>query len=411
MKQLAKDYRLILLTFKNSSCPVCPQLLHILNLYGVDPHSTTYQDPFTLEEWEIDEATKKFFRILLRQDAYFVILCPGPSNEVAHIQNKTNFPYPFIAGDQALSLGKALKMNMSDRDLWPAIFEVTMDTLDVHSIYVGRSPGHYYHQTLLKMLVRGRGKCEMKGIASMRDAYDTIDRLKRKSIKCEKQSLATWILTLPTSRTAKSPQLPESTLSSPLPSPLPNVCSPIGSTTGTVTILTSQQDQHISDDVTTPTTDTKDTPVQQLPPEILELALSFIPDTRSLVGVARVSRLYYVTVCNIVGKRLRIKMDQLALALPQDENGNKLVDETDVFSKYVDRWGDDDQAIGYRELERRVAELRHLIDDIGKWTRCWSPRRKAMNDNRTMTPILSTTPLMSRLPFQAPFDDNFGSLA
>ncbi|KAI8339423.1 hypothetical protein BC941DRAFT_420448 [Chlamydoabsidia padenii] len=339
IKKLAHDYRLILITLKNASCMVCPQLLHILNLYGLDPTCTTYQDPFTLEEMEIDEPTKKFFRLILLQDAYFVVLCPGEPAEVADIQYKTHFQYPFIAGDQALSLGKALKMNMSDQDLWPATMEVTKDDLDVSPIYIGRGPGNYYHKYLLKLLVRERGKCEMKGVLAMREAYDTLDRLKRKIIKCEQKSLATWILT-------------------------------------TTTRIKPQVN---STDITTSSSSSP-----SLPPELLEHILSFIEDTAPLVSITRVSRLYFITVCNILIHRLRTRMERLRRALPLGDDGQCLTEETDVFNKFVNRWGDNGQGVGFRDLEQRLDDLLVLVIDIGKWTRCWSPRRKIMSDRTSM---------------------------
>ncbi|ORZ23353.1 hypothetical protein BCR42DRAFT_487339 [Absidia repens] len=397
VKQLAQEYRLILITFKSASCLVCPQLLHILNMYGLVSDCTTYEDPFTLEEWEIDEPTKKFFRLLLQKDAYFIVLCPGADDQVAQIQNKTNFNYPFIASEQAISLGKALKMNMSDDELWPATMEVTKDTLDVTPIYIGRSAGHYYHQYLLKLLVRERGRCEMKGVIAMREAYDTVDRLKRKIIKCEKKSMATWILTLSSTKTKKNaaPSLATSPTS---PSPTVSSTSSLTSTTNSSTVVVSQASTntnattptHISPSpslssvntsTTTTTTDSPTKSTNHLPPELLELALSFIDNTSTLVSITRVSRLYFITVCNILVKRLRSKMETLRLALPQGDNGECLVDETDVFNKFVNRWGESDQGIGYRDLERRVIDLVQLVDDIGKWTRCWSPRRKLMTDH------------------------------
>jgi hypothetical protein len=272
------------------------------------------------------------------------VLCPGQDEELAQIQAKTNFGYPFIIGHQALALGKALKMNMSDDELWPATLEVTKDSLDVAPIHIGRSPGHYYHEYLLKLLVRERGKCEMKGVIAMREAYDTLDQLKRKSIKCERKALATWILTISSTKT----NLPLQPSTPPQP------------------------------DDTTPASSGNTS--YQLPPEIWEQILSSIQDTASLVGVTRVSRLYFITVCNILANRLRTKMERLRLALPWGEDGNYLVDETDVFSKFVNRWGESDQGVGYRDLEHRVRDLVDLLIEIRKWTRCWSPRRKLMSD-------------------------------
>ncbi|CAO3591266.1 unnamed protein product [Absidia cylindrospora] len=421
VKQLAQEYRLILITFKTALCLVCPQLLHMLNMYGLESDCTTYEDPFTLEEWEIDEPTKKFFRLLLQKDAYFIVLCPGPDDQVAQIQNKTNFNYPFVAGEQAISLGKALKMNMSDDELWPATMEVTKDTLDVTPIYIGRSAGHYYHQYLLKLLVRERGRCEMKGVIAMREAYDTVDRLKRKIIKCEKKSMATWILTLSSTKTKKNaPSLATSPTS-----PSPTISSTSSLTSATIVVSQAPSNTNatsptpispsslspsssVDTAATTATMDSSTKSTNHLPPELLELALSFLDDTSALVSITRVSRLYFITVCNILVKRLRSKMEKLLLALPQGDNGECLVDETDVFSKFVNRWGESDQGVGYRDLERRVIDLVQLVDDIGKWTRCWSPRRKLMTDHHRSSSSSAASTIPHLRMMRDPHDESVG---
>lgn len=59
MARLASDYHLILITLKRISCPVCPQLLRILNLYGLDPNTNQYVDPFTQKVWEINPHRKR----------------------------------------------------------------------------------------------------------------------------------------------------------------------------------------------------------------------------------------------------------------------------------------------------------------------------------------------------------------
>lgn len=59
MTKLAASHHLILITLKNTTCPVCPQLLRILNVYGLDSDNNSLSDPFTLQEWKIDTIRKR----------------------------------------------------------------------------------------------------------------------------------------------------------------------------------------------------------------------------------------------------------------------------------------------------------------------------------------------------------------
>lgn len=62
VEQLASDYSLILITLKRADCPACQQLLHYLNLYGLDPDMTEYNDPFLNETLRIDPEQKKVIK-------------------------------------------------------------------------------------------------------------------------------------------------------------------------------------------------------------------------------------------------------------------------------------------------------------------------------------------------------------
>lgn len=59
VNQLASNFHLILITLKNTTCPACPQLLKILNMYGLDPDCNDYIDPFTHQEFTIDSDRKR----------------------------------------------------------------------------------------------------------------------------------------------------------------------------------------------------------------------------------------------------------------------------------------------------------------------------------------------------------------
>ncbi|KAI8391628.1 uncharacterized protein BYT42DRAFT_202243 [Radiomyces spectabilis] len=332
IEQLANEHHLVLITMKSIPCPVCPQLLRILNMYGLDPDVNRYVDPFTQQEWTIDPERKKFFRLLLQKDAYFIVMCPGSRAGVADIQKNTPFlDYPFIGGEQAMELGRALKLNMSDDELWPAMLQICRGTLAVEKIYIGRGPGHYFHRFLLERLIDERCKWEMMGVVAYHDAYNLIDQLKRKIQKCKDRKLASWILSF-----SATDILPKTDL------PAPSSSSEF--------------------------------PAQDLPPEILDIVLSFAPDIASLVKVARTSRVFYITVCNILVARLRHHMEALRPALPH-VNGDIVSDETEVVNCDLDRWAASDAGIGCRELQRRVQSLKEVESDIAKWTKRWTPRR------------------------------------
>lgn len=236
--------------------------------------------------------------------------------------------YPFIAGDQAMTLGRALKLTMSDTELWPATLEVAPSSLATQPIYIGRAPGHYNHQHLLKRLIVERCRLEMRGIEVMTEARNLVDQLNRRLAKCRDRVL----VFLSTSDQAN---------------------------------YSSSSDNHRSD---------SDRKSFDLPTEVLELILSFIPDTRSLVQLSRASRSYYVAICQVLINRLRTNTQRLRGALPQKE-GEMVLDENEAACHGLDRWQEHPEGIGYRDLERRVRELKLLVTDVSKWTRHWKPRR------------------------------------
>lgn len=67
MQSLASSHHLILITLKSASCPICPQLLKILNVYGLDPDTNNFTDPFTLQKLEMDSVRKRVNNTNIRQ--------------------------------------------------------------------------------------------------------------------------------------------------------------------------------------------------------------------------------------------------------------------------------------------------------------------------------------------------------
>ncbi|CAG8484788.1 17880_t:CDS:2 [Cetraspora pellucida] len=156
IKELAKLHVLILITLKAAWCPVCPQLLLILNLYGLQDNSPeSFQDPFDGSNiMKVPSEDIPFNRLLLKTDAYFIIICPGPADEVRRIQSLCNFskcPYPFIV-DEDLSLASQIGLRMSHTEMWPFIGHIYSETRIIFPISLGRGPGLYGHNQLLKYL-------------------------------------------------------------------------------------------------------------------------------------------------------------------------------------------------------------------------------------------------------------------
>ncbi|OAD69566.1 hypothetical protein PHYBLDRAFT_159795 [Phycomyces blakesleeanus NRRL 1555(-)] len=256
-----------------------------------------------------------------------------------------------------MSLGRDLKLNMSDEELWPAIQKVSRDTLNVQTIYIGREPGNYYHTHLIKRLLCERVRWEMHGIKAIQQARSAVDRLQRRMIKCQEKSLTvgktlSLLQALPTPPQVSASVTPSTNLhQSQLPAP-PSRCSP-----------------------------------QQLPAEILDLILSFDTSTTSLVKVARTSRLFYITVCSILVHRLRSQMNTLWTALPQ-QNGEPILDEMDAMNPALNRWEESDQGVGFRELEKRVEAIQELVTDVNYWTKQWVSRRiRAPVNSSSRTPV------------------------
>ncbi|CAO3626897.1 unnamed protein product [Cunninghamella echinulata] len=268
-------------------------------------------------------------------------MCPGANDDdIAKIQIKSDFRYPFIASHQVMELGKALKLNMSENELWPAIMEITKDQLDVYPIYIGRSPGHYHHNELLELLIGKRNQCESYGFKLIGDAYDRMSPLKRRIIKCETRSLIprTFSFIKTSTTTAENENTPSTTI-------------PLSSSS---TIAHNNT---------------------QLPPELLDLIFSNITDIESLVRLSRTSRHYYICVCNALISRLRLSIHHLQNALPED------YEEHGKINISLNRWKEKEEGVGYRELEQRVYQLKKLLDDIGIWTTKWSNKKKISPSN------------------------------
>ena len=93
---LARRHRLVFVTLKATWCPVCSRQL--LRLRQLLPR-------------------------LEKCGAYFVILSPGPAEEIARVKAAVDFPFPFVE-DRERKLATPLDLSLPDSLISPAIFAV-----------------------------------------------------------------------------------------------------------------------------------------------------------------------------------------------------------------------------------------------------------------------------------------------
>ncbi|CDH48669.1 predicted protein [Lichtheimia corymbifera JMRC:FSU:9682] len=319
VEQLASDYSLILITLKRADCPACQQLLHYLNLYGLDADMTEYYDPFLNETLSIDPEQKKFCELLLKRDAYFIIVCPGSTEQVAEVQQNTYFmQYPFIGGEQAIELGQELKLQMTETQLWPAVLAITKKTLKTEFIKLGRGPADMSHLEVIRHLSTRRIEIESAGSTKVDDAHKMMEKLKWRAKRCREGRMVTTLSLL-------QPQPP--------PSPSP------------------------------PSRPTQNSHWTSLPTEIVELMLSYL-DTPFLLKASRTCRLFYISSCNVLIERLREHAQRVQRVLPR-KDGLFLPRST------MDRLVVNPNAVGFRETEYYVGELTRLYAEVAGDT---SPR-------------------------------------
>ncbi|RIA91730.1 hypothetical protein C1645_766904, partial [Glomus cerebriforme] len=185
--ELAKRYALIYITLKATWCPVCPQLLLILNLHGLhDDPPASFHDPFDRTIMEISQEEVPFNRLLLKKDAFFIIICPGPVDKVRKIQNSCNFshyPYHFVV-DENLSLASSINLRMSRNEIWPCIGHIIPDTLIVRPVFFGRGPGFYGYKDLLNYLRDNRIQVE-NNAANLTFRATKVEKFLKKSMLTE----------------------------------------------------------------------------------------------------------------------------------------------------------------------------------------------------------------------------------
>jgi hypothetical protein len=192
---------------------------------------------------------------LLRKDAYYIVICPGPADGLSDIARKSDFePYPFIADDEDLSIAKSLKLNMSNSEMWPSIIHVIPESFSMLPLSIGRGPGNYGILALLKGIMNERANWERKAFQAIKDASTQVDRTRRKMKKWQ----------------------------------------------DLVVLRQSSSDN-------------------KLPSEILFAIMEFLPDIRDVIKMREVSLLFNIAACEVVISKLRNHSKILMASVPPRE--------------------------------------------------------------------------------------------
>jgi len=97
--KLATEHNLVVITLKATWCPVCQTQL---------------------------ERVKQLLPELRACEVTFVVLAPGPAEELAQIRERTGFEFPFVA-DEELRIARSLNIAMTEDEILPCMFHVLPD--------------------------------------------------------------------------------------------------------------------------------------------------------------------------------------------------------------------------------------------------------------------------------------------
>jgi peroxiredoxin len=120
---LAREFRLVFVTLKATWCPVCQVQL---------------------------ERLARLLPRLRSCGASFVILAPGPRQDLEKVAATSQFPYPFVA-DVDMSIAASAGLRMAADQMQPAIFTVNAER-EIVWIQRGRSGAHFGDAQLLEHL-------------------------------------------------------------------------------------------------------------------------------------------------------------------------------------------------------------------------------------------------------------------
>jgi peroxiredoxin len=120
---LVTRHRLVVVTLKATWCRVCQR-----QLVRLQEHLSRLQSC----------------------NATFIVLAPGPRDELRAIAESTGFPYPFVE-DDGLRLARSLDLVLAPGEIVPAMFTVD-ERLAVDWIQRGRGGGYFGDTALLEHL-------------------------------------------------------------------------------------------------------------------------------------------------------------------------------------------------------------------------------------------------------------------
>ena len=123
VRELATDHHLAFVTLKASWCPVCRAQLARLG-----------------------ESLPR----LRGCNATFIVLAPGPRDDLRAVADASGFPFPFVA-DDGLQIARSLDLVLGPGEIVPAIFTVD-DMLGVDWIQRGRSGAQFGDEALMERL-------------------------------------------------------------------------------------------------------------------------------------------------------------------------------------------------------------------------------------------------------------------
>ncbi len=124
---LATENKLVVVTLKAAWCPVCQQQLVRL----------THRLP------EI-----RYCRV------QFLVLAPGPRDELRKIRERTGFSFPFVE-DKDLRLARSLGIAMANDQIMPCMFQVR-DDLSIGWTQLGRNGAYFGDEALATYFSCGR---------------------------------------------------------------------------------------------------------------------------------------------------------------------------------------------------------------------------------------------------------------
>ena len=84
----------------------------------------------------------------------FIVLAPGPSDQLEAIRDRIGFDAPFVE-DKGLRIAESLGLKLSEDEIQPAIFVVEPD-LTVGWTQRGRNGGYYGDDALLEEIACAR---------------------------------------------------------------------------------------------------------------------------------------------------------------------------------------------------------------------------------------------------------------